>query len=327
MDRVNRVKMKANPGAPVPPDQVVGSNELISDLWDRLEQQSLVLTAERRIGKTLIIQKMKAEPREGKLTVFHDLEHVRTPIEFASAIFQDIEQYLSRSGQSAQRVRKLIKNVAGAELEGLGVRLKLPAIAASHWKEVIIQTFEDLVDHQGESVQAILFWDEVPWMLQEIAHTVGQDGATEVLDTLRSIRQTFPSVRMVFTGSVGLHHVRDRFRDSGYTNPSTNDMYVVDVPPLKVDDATELACQLLLGEHVAIKGSEDPLSIATAVAESVDSIPYYIHHLVVRLKSLHQPIDTMTVEREVNQACTERSMATPTLSNSAQKLLSPSRSV
>jgi len=41
--------MKANPGGQIIPDQVVGRDGLIRDLWETLERQSVLLTAERRI--------------------------------------------------------------------------------------------------------------------------------------------------------------------------------------------------------------------------------------------------------------------------------------
>ncbi|BAZ14493.1 hypothetical protein NIES4071_63370 [Calothrix sp. NIES-4071] len=58
--------MKANPGGQVAPSDVVGRDSLISSFWDILERQSLVLSAERRMGKTCIIKKMQAEPGVSK---------------------------------------------------------------------------------------------------------------------------------------------------------------------------------------------------------------------------------------------------------------------
>ncbi len=42
--------MKANPGGQVAPSDVVGRDSLISNFWDIIERQSLVLSAERRMG-------------------------------------------------------------------------------------------------------------------------------------------------------------------------------------------------------------------------------------------------------------------------------------
>jgi hypothetical protein len=51
----------------------------------------------------------------------------------------------------------------------------------------------------------IFFWDELPWMLDNIR--AGGDGdrvAMELLDTLRELRQAHPRLRMVFTGCASL---------------------------------------------------------------------------------------------------------------------------
>ena len=71
--------MKANPGGYIPPQEVIGRDQLIERLWRILARQSLVLTAERRTGKTSILRKMEAEPPADMLVVFHELENINTP--------------------------------------------------------------------------------------------------------------------------------------------------------------------------------------------------------------------------------------------------------
>lgn len=74
--------MKANPGGYIPPSEVIGRDQLLAQLWRVLKRQSLVLTAERRMGKTSILRKMEAEAPAGVQVVFHELEHINTPLEF-----------------------------------------------------------------------------------------------------------------------------------------------------------------------------------------------------------------------------------------------------
>jgi len=50
--------MKANPGGQLSIDQIKGRDPLIATIWETLLSQSVIMTAERRIGKTSIIQKM-----------------------------------------------------------------------------------------------------------------------------------------------------------------------------------------------------------------------------------------------------------------------------
>ncbi|MBM3225303.1 MAG: ATP-binding protein [Candidatus Tectomicrobia bacterium] len=85
--------MKANPGGDIPPHAVIGRDRRIADLWRTFERQSLLLTAERRMGKTSILRKMAAEAPDGIQVVFHELEHINTPLEFVQVVFDDVRTH------------------------------------------------------------------------------------------------------------------------------------------------------------------------------------------------------------------------------------------
>ena len=53
--------MRTNPGGGLAPEEVVGRDALIADLWDKLERHSVMMTAERRMGKTSVLRKMLAQ--------------------------------------------------------------------------------------------------------------------------------------------------------------------------------------------------------------------------------------------------------------------------
>lgn len=277
--------MRTNPGGALAPSDVIGRDRLIERLWHILERQSLVLTAERRMGKTSIIKKMVAEPKGGMRVFFRDLEALRSPLEFADCVLQDVRLDLSPKKQAMNRVREFFEQVGGAELKDL----KLPQRMAPHWKTILTKTLEDLTEHQDGLL--IFCWDEMPMMLDNIKRDQSETVAMEVLDTLRSLRQMLPRVRMVFTGSIGLHHVIARLKETGYANSPTNDMFVQDVSPLSSEDAYDLASRLLAGEGIRV---QDKKSFIQAVAEMVDCFPFYIHHVVNELKWTGPP---QTVER------------------------------
>ncbi len=273
-------KLRANPGGQLSPAEVIGRDKQIGRLWGILERQSLVLSAERRMGKTSVVKKMMAEAPSDMLLIYHDLEGLRSPLEFVETVFQDVERYLTGLQRTAKRTRQVLEQLNGAEFNGF----KLPNIAAPHWKTLLTKTIEDLVEHQERTL--IFFWDEMPMMLDNIKQDNGEKVAMEVLDTLRSLRQMCgnqsPSkLRMVFTGSIGLHHVIGSLKQAGYANAPTNDMYPEELPPLSLNDAQELALGLLAGEEIP---TDDIQATARAIAKSVDGIPYYIHHVVDRLK-------------------------------------------
>jgi hypothetical protein len=130
-------KLRANPGGQLSPAEVIGRDKQIGRLWGILERQSLVLSAERRMGKTCVVKKMMAEAPSDMLLIYHDLEGLRSPLEFVETVFQDVERYLTGLQRTAQRTRQFLNQVGGAEFNGF----KLPNIAASHWKTLLKWTY------------------------------------------------------------------------------------------------------------------------------------------------------------------------------------------
>ncbi len=285
--------MKANPGGQLPPSQIVGRDELIRRLWRVLERQSLVLSAERRIGKTCLMRKMIAEAgqTDGRLMVYRDLEGVRTRLELVELLLQDVENHLSRSQRTARRARELLAQLGGTELTGL---IKLPSVAAVHWKSLLASTIGDLTESRERPV--ILFWDEFSLLLHNLYRQEGVSAATELLDVLRSLRQMHSALRMVFTGSVGLLNIIGNFRQQGYANDPLNDMYKVIVPALESHHAKELARQLLTGERIR---ADDLDRVAGAIATAVDNLPYYIHHVVDHLAFRGETVSEADIDQIV----------------------------
>ena len=94
--------------------------------------------------------------------------------------------------------------------------------------------------------KSFLCWDELPWMLQKMtARPEGETVVMDLLDTLRGLRQTHANLRMIYTGSIGLHHVVTALREEGYVNSPVNDMRTVEVPPLDDGHAEALAKALI----------------------------------------------------------------------------------
>ena len=282
--------MRANTGGQIAPQDVIGRDQLIRSIWRALEQQSVVLTAARRMGKTSILRKMEADPQMKYLPVYHDLENLRSPIEFAQSVYQDVEKFLTAKNRTKKRAYDFIVQVSGTQID----KIKLPTIMAPHWKTLLEKTIEDLTEHREGGV--LFFWDEMPMMLENIRQDHGEKATMEVLDTLRAMRQTYPSLRMVYTGSIGLHHVISSLKRSGYANSPTNDMKIMEVHPLAETDAQQLASLLLSGENLT---TVDVQVTAREIAQSVDNVAFYIHHVVDRLADRQVKIDSTTVQEVV----------------------------
>jgi hypothetical protein len=269
--------MRANPGGVLASDEVVGRDQLIADIWRALEVQSVVLTSERRIGKTSVIRKMADEvPSTETLAILRDVEGLRTPEEFVEAIYADVEKQLNKLDRAKLGLWRLLEKLGGSQI----VDVKLPAIRV-HWKGLLTALFEDLF--AAEQGRIIFFWDELPLFIFNVVRSSGENAAMELLDVLRSLRQQHRRLRMVFTGSVGIHQVINTLKKSGYANDPTNDMAIIEVAPLNPPDSRWLAEQLLQGENLA--SAEHLSELGFEVADAVGHIPYYIHVLISRMRS------------------------------------------
>ncbi len=189
----------------------------------------------------------------------------------------------SRSEERARlAVWGLLEKLGGTEIG----HLKLPQVKP-HWKNLLAALFQDIFTDEDRTV--VFFWDELPLFIYNVKETTGEQDAMELLDALRSLRQKYRSLRMVFTGSVGMHQVIGSLRKHGYANDPTNDMLTIEVPPLTPDDGAHLAGLLLAGENVAV--SDDAHNVSRAVSEAAGHIPYYVHCLVSRMRNAGGRID------------------------------------
>ncbi|MEM9368950.1 MAG: hypothetical protein AAGD07_23410 [Planctomycetota bacterium] len=264
--------MKANPGGNLDPDKVYGRDQLIESMWERLESQSILLNAERRIGKTQVLLKMQAEPRNGWRPVFKDLEKLHSAQEFAELVYDEVQQFLGSATRAKRFIQRLLE-----ENETDYVNLK-----GRTWKKLLTSAIEDLMKAE-QSERLVFFWDEVPYMLGNILRSAddGPRVAAEVLDTIRSLRIEHRQFRVVFTGSIGIHHILGLLSEAGIPTSAKNDMFHMTVTPLAPPDAEKLAADLLIGEEIP---SPDQSMAAATIAEEVDYFPYYIHHVVAGLR-------------------------------------------
>ena len=136
-------------------------------------------------------------------------------------------------------------------------------------------------------------------MLQKIARSEGETVVMDLLDTLRGLRQTHANLRMIYTGSIGLHHVVTALREEGYVNSPVNDMRTVEVPPLDDGHAEALAKALIQGEGLT---SSAPDETAAIIARRVDAIPFYIHHVVAAMADRGQAATPEIAETIVAEA-------------------------
>ena len=283
--------MKINPGGRLDTRDVRGRDAEIGRYWDVLGRQGLILSAERRIGKTHIALKMRDECPDAYLPFYQDLEAVHTIRELIRSTYRAVGPSLVGSG----RLKASIANWSTILPERLG-SIDLPK-TEKNWQGMLTTLFDDLIRvADGQSV--LVFWDEFPLMLYNLRRREGEDLAIELLDHLRALRQRHSgSVRFLLTGSIGLHLVMRSLRKAGNANDPVNDMYPETVPPMGRTETTDLTHALLKGMAVTPLDAE---AVAESIVNQVEGFPYYIHHVVDQLHQLGRPVSPPDVSAAVD---------------------------
>jgi uncharacterized protein len=273
--------MKPNPGGILSISDIVGREAIVGYLGSVLTEQSILLVAERRSGKTHVLEKFKASAPSNWVIIKRDIGAVRSATEFVQYVMADLYPHLEAKTNFRNWLQGLGDQIGGAQIGPV----KLPNFSAKHWKQVVGDAIAHLSDIT--SVERFVFlWDELPWMLEIIAKHNPQE-AMELLDTLRALRQQHSGkLRMVFTGSLGLHHIVRALKVQGYNNTPVNDMLSVEVEPLALADATGLTKRLFVDNGLPLLTDAQ----YEQVAQSVDCIAFYIHHVVSAILKKPTPL-------------------------------------
>ncbi len=281
---MDEIFLTPNPGGQLAPDNILGRDELIGRMWAVLEGRSIYMNDLRRIGKTQIMVKMHACPPPGWHTVKRDLGGFHTAAEFATRVYLDAAAVLGAKGRLLRGMSSLLKQASGAEIAGI---LKLPDGKVAPWKEVLFRTFGDLESEMrsietetGRVARMVFFWDEIPFLLDNVSRRESPAVAMEILDVLRAFGQDHDHVRLVLTGSIGIHHILASLRAEGHNHSPLNRMEHISPGPLAPEDGRSLAARLLAGARLHC---DEPELCAQIIADSVGNVAFYIHKLVSRL--------------------------------------------
>lgn len=272
--------MQINPGGRLDTKDIVGRDNEVDRYWRVLDRQGLVLSAERRIGKTHILFKMREECQEGYVPFYQDLEAIHSIGDLIRSIYATVHQSLGAMPRFKSYIAKwstlVPDKIAGIDLP----------TANSSWQALLTEAFDDLIRAADDSTRILMLWDEFPLMLHNLQRGAGSSTASQLLDHLRTLRLARADrLRFLFTGSIGLHLVLRSLREAGNTNDPVNDMLSLAVPPMAHVDTCQLA-EALLRETCA--APVDIPQLAPEIAKQVGGFPYYVHHVVDQLDQLRR---------------------------------------
>ena len=239
---------------------LVGRDELATGVAaDLARGQGVLLTGDRRVGKTSVSRLVEARLREAG---HHVVQVSAERVSFADFI-----------DALAAQLAKGLGNAVTQELAKWRARVKAgPFFEAERGQST--RSLDELLAvaaAAGRQRRVVLIVDEVPVLALRMEQQANGSGAA-LLDTLRRVRQTHSDgLAMLLLGSIGFHHV---VRSAP---GSINDVDKQPVGPVSPADGAYLARCLMAGERV---DCTDAQAVADAIHEAAEGIPYYIQHLV-----------------------------------------------
>lgn len=196
------------------------------------EQGSLRFLAERRVGKTTIITKMATEQAEGFDVLFLEVEGIDSCDHLTELLLNRFRPLFRNVGKAKVWFDDLWTALGGMEIGDL---VKLPEKNKLGWQESLEKVIDEVCKNRPDRLILLMF-DELPYMLQKINLVSAQAGrpheALTLLDTFRALRQRNRNLRMIFAGSVGLHHVLRDLRQAKLASEPVNNMPPIEIPPL-----------------------------------------------------------------------------------------------
>ena len=134
--------MKTNPGGQLAVDDIIGRTEICQRIREALQTQSVIMTAERRIGKTSVMTILEERPEENWIPIYTDLEKIQDAMGFATTIYEVVQKYLSTKQKAINLVKKLGEFFGGSEINGY----KIPESNQKAWLEILEQSIAILAE-------------------------------------------------------------------------------------------------------------------------------------------------------------------------------------
>lgn len=249
-----------NIGGPVDPKHLVGRDREVDRVFRAFESVGVVLTGERRMGKTSLARLVADRARSmGWEVVWVSGEGVTTAGEFSARLVSQLDA----TGGRLTRAVEALRGRWGFKAAGFEIA---PADEPRFLDEVLANSVA------AADSRMLLVLDELPILARELERRQPGDGLA-MLHTLRRQRQEHPHrLRILCLGSIGFHHVV-----RGESDGSLNDLDKQRLGPLSSDDATYLSACLIEGSGLA---TTDAPAVARAISREVEGVPFYVHRFV-----------------------------------------------
>lgn len=289
----------------------------VNRMWELLERGHVLLSGQRRTGKSSLMWALHDRPRDGWKVLLVEVEYVDDPADFLTLLAAEMLRHepLRRLFRAAKRVPAALQRWFAGIVEELGaglpelgelrIKLREQAPAGAEWADLADQLFGQLRALDGK---LLLIIDEFPMM---VANMLDRDEATAIrfLRWFRSWRQTAQDgrPRILLGGSVNIEpELVFRAQES-----LINDMERFRLLPLAEAQAVEFVYQVLSGEQARFE-DEVPFQLVKTVGSGWQ---YYLQvtiaECLAHARHLREPVRAVDVrnifdEQVLGPACRAR---------------------
>ncbi|MEI7696169.1 MAG: ATP-binding protein [Chlorobium sp.] len=206
-------------GNPATGEDFFGRTQELGDLWRYLETDHIRFPGVRRLGKTSILKRLEENAAEhGLMARWLDVSNISSAQGFVDLLDRafperNIGRFLSDRSQQVGSWFKIIRKVEvnlPDEVGGGGFGFELSGDAAPEWQKAA-----NILHSRLRNQPLLILLDEFPVMLEKLIQGDRQE-VVQILAWLRIWRQSPGSCRFVFTGSIGLQSLLERY-DLGET--------------------------------------------------------------------------------------------------------------
>ncbi|MDO9318316.1 MAG: hypothetical protein Q7V56_08965 [Gammaproteobacteria bacterium] len=238
--------------------------------------------------------KMAAEPAADFDVLFLEVEGIDSCNHLTELLLTRMRPLLTTTETAENWYSGLLNKIGGLEIGGV---IKLPEMSKHGWQTTLEEAIGGFCQNRPDRLILLMF-DELPYMLQKIDEVSSRVGrpheALTLLDTFRALRQRHANLRMIFAGSIGLHHVLRKLKHANLAAEPVNNMPLIEIHPLEEVDAIKLALQLLNAEQV--KFADDAQEIAKRLIDHTSNVPFYMERITSQLAMLGRPITLQDVD-------------------------------
>jgi hypothetical protein len=234
---------------------------------------SIQMLAPRRVGKTWLMHELEKQlSAAGWLTIFSDVEGMQTEDEFLRDLCQKIEQLGSITqrarGQFVQRLQQLVTGgFDGNPINAIG------RIDIKRFSEALVASLDE------QQADVVILVDEIALFVS--ARVAADPAATlDFLYHLRKLRQAYPRVRWVLTGSIGLDVVARRANLAG----ALVDLEIFALDPFSRVEARAYLADLCGNEKVRWRFALDDAGFDHLAEQLGWLSPYYLKLIADRIK-------------------------------------------